>query len=262
MFSLIDPELSLLAENMDRFTEIGVTPIVSSYELCETSLDKYQMYEMLVKLGIPTAKCYLSIEDFENAMSAGEVSYPVFVKPRRGSASININAVESKEMLIALFHDYDDLIIQEYMQGQEYGADVYIDMISGKCTSIFLKEKIKMRAGETDKSVSVKDERLFEQIVSFVETVGYRGMIDIDLFYDNATDTWYLSEVNPRFGVEFYSGFVTSLTGCHVTMRHAEIADITMSLVIQPLHQDLDCPFVVITDRSKAFCVTRQQNQR
>ena len=25
-------------------------------------------------------------------------------------------------------------------------------------------------------------------------------MIDIDLFYDNATDTWYLSEVNPRFG--------------------------------------------------------------
>ena len=200
VFSLIDPELSLIAQNADRFIEAGVTPIVSSYELCETSLDKYKMYEMLVKLGIPTAKCYLSIEDFESAMEAGEVDFPVFVKPRKGSASININAVESKEMLIALFHDYDDLIIQEYMRGQEYGADVYIDLISGKCTDIFLKEKIKMRAGETDKSVSVKDERLFEQLVSFVETVGYRGMIDIDLFYDNAIDTWYLSEVNPRFG--------------------------------------------------------------
>lgn len=200
VFSLIDPELSLLADNADRFTEIGVIPIVSSYELCETSLDKYRMYEMLVKLGIPTAKCYLTMEAFETAFSEGEIDYPVFVKPRNGSASININAVESKEMLIALFHDYDDLIIQEYMKGQEYGADVYIDLISGKCTDIFLKEKIKMRAGETDKSVSVKDERLFEQIVSFVETVGYRGMIDIDLFYDNATDTWYLSEVNPRFG--------------------------------------------------------------
>nr|WP_297705398.1 ATP-grasp domain-containing protein [uncultured Butyrivibrio sp.] len=200
VLSLIDPELSLLAENADRFTEAGVTPIVSSYELCEVSLDKYRMYEMLVKLGIPTAKCYLSIEDFESARADGEVDFPVFVKPRRGSASININAVESKEMLVALFHDYDDLIIQEYMKGQEYGADVYIDLISGKCTSIFLKEKLKMRAGETDKSVSVKDERLFEQLVSFVETVGYRGMIDIDLFYDNATDTWYLSEVNPRFG--------------------------------------------------------------
>ncbi|MCR5670089.1 MAG: ATP-grasp domain-containing protein [Butyrivibrio sp.] len=200
VFSLIDPELSLIAENADRFVQAGITPIVSSYELCETSLDKYRMYEMLVKLGIPTAKCYLSIEDFETAMSEGEIDFPVFVKPRKGSASININAVESKEMLIALFHDYDDLIIQEYMRGQEYGADVYIDLISGKCTDIFLKEKIKMRAGETDKSVSVKDPELFELISNFVETVGYRGMIDIDLFYDNATATWYLSEVNPRFG--------------------------------------------------------------
>lgn len=200
VFSLIDPELSLLAKNADRFTAIGTTPIVPSYELCETSLDKYKMYEMLIKLGIPTAKCYLSIEDFENARSEGDIDFPVFVKPRRGSASININKVESMEMLTALFHDYDDLMIQEYMRGQEYGADVYIDLISEKCTSIFLKKKIKMRAGETDKSVSVIDENIFRQIIYFVETIGYTGIVDIDLFHDEENDIWYLSEVNPRFG--------------------------------------------------------------
>ncbi len=200
LFSLIDPELSLIAKNADRFLDIGVTPLVSSYELCETSLDKYRMYEMLIKLGIPTAKCYLSIEDFENAKEGGDIDYPIFVKPRRGSASIDINKVKSKEMLTALFHDYDDLMIQEFMTGQEYGADVYIDMVSGKCTSIFLKKKIKMRAGETDKSVSVINENIFDQIVYFVETIGYRGMIDIDLFHDEEEDVWYLSEVNPRFG--------------------------------------------------------------
>lgn len=200
VFSLIDPELSLLAKNAERFEEIGVTPIVSSYELCETSLDKYSMYEMLLKLGIPTAKCYKDIDTFESAMEQGETSFPIFVKPQKGSASININAVESQEMLSALFHDYEGLMIQEFMHGQEYGADVYIDMISGKCTSIFLKKKIKMRAGETDKSISVKDDRIFSQIAEFVEKVGYRGMIDIDLFHDDETGTWYLSEVNPRFG--------------------------------------------------------------
>lgn len=200
LFSLIDPELSLIAKNADRFTAIGTTPIVPSYELCETSLDKYKMYEMLVKLGIPTARCYLSIEDFLNAREEGDIDFPVFVKPRRGSASININKVESMEMLNALFHDYDDLMIQEYMKGQEYGADVYIDLISEKCTSIFLKKKIKMRAGETDKSVSVIDQHIFDQIIYFVETIGYRGVIDIDLFHDEENDVWYLSEVNPRFG--------------------------------------------------------------
>ena len=200
VLSLIDPELSLIAKNADRFTEIGVTPIVSSYELCETSLDKFKMYDMLCKLGIPTAKCYPSIEIFEASRESGEVDYPIFVKPQKGSASININEVRSKEMLTALFHDYDGLMIQEYMRGQEYGADVYIDMISGKCVSIFLKKKIKMRAGETDKSVSCRSENLFKQIATFVETVGYRGMIDIDLFYSEEEDKWYLSEVNPRFG--------------------------------------------------------------
>ncbi len=200
VLSLIDPELSLIAKNADRFEAIGVTPIVSSYELCETSLDKFRMYDMLCKLGIPTGVCYPSIDIFEASRQAGEVDYPVFVKPQKGSASININEVRSKEMLTALFHDYDGLMIQEYMRGQEYGADVYIDLISGKCVSIFLKKKIKMRAGETDKSVSCHDENLFFQISEFVENVGYRGMIDIDLFYNEDEDKWYLSEVNPRFG--------------------------------------------------------------
>ena len=45
LFSLIDPELSLLALNKDKFEAIGVTPIVSPYELCETCLDKYEMYK-------------------------------------------------------------------------------------------------------------------------------------------------------------------------------------------------------------------------
>ena len=200
IFSLIDPELSLIAKHADRFEAIGVTPIVSSYELCETSLDKFRMYDMLTKLGIPTATCYPSIDIFEASRMDGKVDYPVFVKPQKGSASININEVRSREMLTALFHDFDGLMIQEYMGGQEYGADVYIDLISGKCVSIFLKKKIKMRAGETDKSVSCHDQLLFEEIAEFVENAGYRGMIDIDLFYNEDEDKWYLSEVNPRFG--------------------------------------------------------------
>lgn len=196
--SLIDPELSLIAKERARFEQIGVTVVVSSYELCEASLDKYDMYEMLLKLGIPTAMSFLKIDLFRKAMEENRLHYPVFVKPRKGSASLNINKVSSDEELNTLFHVYDDLMIQEYMDGQEYGADAYVDMISGKCTQIFLKKKIKMRAGETDKSVSVKNDDAFRLIAQMAESAGYRGMIDLDLFEKNGT--WYLSEVNPRFG--------------------------------------------------------------
>ncbi|MCM1385947.1 MAG: ATP-grasp domain-containing protein [Bacillus sp. (in: Bacteria)] len=198
VFSLIDPELSMLAKEKDRFLEIGATPIISPYDLVETCFDKYKMYQMLCRMQIPTGKCYVEKEKFYQAVERGEISYPVFVKPVKGSASININKVNSKEEIELLFTLYDDLMIQEYMDGQEYGADVYIDMISGKCTSIFVKKKIKMRAGETDKSVSFKDEKLFAMLENFVEKCGFRGMIDIDIF--DIGGAYYLSEVNPRFG--------------------------------------------------------------
>lgn len=197
-FSLIDPELSLLAKEKERFLAVGTTPVISPYELVETCFDKYRMFQMLREMGIPTGKCYMDKEEFYQAKEEGKISYPVFVKPVRGSASLNINQVTSKQEIETLFERYDDLMIQEFMHGQEYGADVYIDMLSGKCTSIFLKKKIRMRAGETDKSVSVKNPALFEMIQNFVEKCGFCGMIDIDLFEQNGT--FYLSEVNPRFG--------------------------------------------------------------
>ncbi len=198
VFSLIDPELSLLAAKKEDFLAIGTVPVISKADIIETCFDKLAMFSLLKKMSIPTAKCYARKEDFYRDAAADKAGYPVFVKPVKGSASININKVMSREEIEVLFARYDDLMIQEYMDGQEYGADVYIDMISGKCTTIFLKKKLKMRAGETDKSVSVQNERLFNLIKNFVESCGFYGMIDIDIFHINGE--YYISEVNPRFG--------------------------------------------------------------
>lgn len=197
-FSLIDPELSLLAREKARFLAAGTVPVVSPAEIVEICFDKFKMYEQLNRLGIPTGKCYLRKEDFYRAEATGEITYPVFVKPVRGSASININQVTSAAEIEVLFDRYEDLMIQEFMDGTEYGADVYIDMISGKCTSIFIKKKIKMRAGETDKAVSFQDKELFILIKNYVETCGFCGMVDVDIFAVNGR--YYISEVNPRFG--------------------------------------------------------------
>lgn len=198
VLSLIDPELSLLAANEDKFKAIGTTIIGSSYELCEMALDKMQMYNWLVEHGYNCARSWMDKDEFFKAVDAGEVSYPVFVKPYRGSASISISKVYDKETVDLLFAHEDDLMIQEFLDGQEIGADVYIDLISGEVVSIFTKKKIKMRAGETDKAVSFKDPALFALIEKFVLEAGYRGQIDIDIFEINGQ--YYISEVNPRFG--------------------------------------------------------------
>lgn len=198
ILSLIDPELSLIAENESEFTEIGVRVIGSSYALCEMSLDKFQMYEWLKGHNYKCAKSYIKKEEFYKGLEAGKIDFPVFVKPTRGSASISISKAYDKETVDLLFAHEDGLMIQEFLKGQEIGADVYIDMMSGEVVSIFTKKKLKMRAGETDKAVSFKDEKLFELIKDFVSKAGYRGPIDIDIF--DVDGEYYISEVNPRFG--------------------------------------------------------------
>jgi carbamoyl-phosphate synthase large subunit len=205
VLSLIDPELSLLAEHRQAFMDIGTAPITSDYEVLEMCLDKYKMYQFLIENGFKTVKSYIDKEQFYSDVEAALVNYPVFVKPVKGSASINISKATSKEEIELLFNRFDNLMIQEFMDGIEYGADVYIDLLSNEPVSIFIKEKIKMRAGETDKSVSIKDEELFELIKKFVKEAGFKGIIDIDIFKVNGE--YYISEVNPRFGGGYPHGY-------------------------------------------------------
>ena len=198
VLSLIDPELSLLAEHRQEFEALGVKVIGSSYELCELSLDKYEMYLWLKERGYSCAKSYMDKAAFCADLEKGAISFPVFVKPARGSASIAISKADDMQMLDFLFDRGEGMMIQEFMNGQEIGADAYIDMVSGEVVSIFTKKKVKMRAGETDKALSFKDEKLFDLLKKFITEAGFSGQIDIDVF--DVGGVYYISEVNPRFG--------------------------------------------------------------
>lgn len=198
ILSLIDPELSLLAAHKQDFLDIGTIPIISDPETIEICFDKYKMFNFLTHKGIGTVKSYIDKEQFFSDVEKGFIDYPVFVKPVKGSASININKVTSRKEVELLFSEFDNLLIQEFMDGVEYGADVYIDMISSEPVAIFTKEKIKMKGGETDKAVSIKDEKLFKLIKDFLREAKYKGIIDIDIF--KVDGEYFISEVNPRFG--------------------------------------------------------------
>ena len=90
------------------------------------------------------------------------------------------------------------LIIQEYMDCIDLDADVYIDTITHEAVAAFSKKKIETRIGGASKTVSFKDEKLFDFISKIVKTLKFNGPVDMDFFYRDGQ--YYLSEVNPRFG--------------------------------------------------------------
>lgn len=196
--TFIDPEIEVLAKNRNRFKEHGVEVLAPYEETASICFDKYKMYEHLMKCGIPTVPTWCTIEDFENAWRDGKVDFPVFVKPRTGSGSVGARRVYNYDILVESFREDPSLIIQELMECEDIDADVYIDTISHNAVSAFTKKKIETRIGGASKTVSFKDEKLFDLIGKIVSTLKFNGPIDMDFFFKNGQ--YYLSEVNPRFG--------------------------------------------------------------
>ncbi len=196
--TFIDPEIEVLAKNRDRFSALGVEVLAPYEKTAELCFDKYRMFKHLTEKGIRTVMTWGCLEDFDVALSNGEISFPVFVKPRTGSGSVGARKVTTYEELKVAVEADPSLIIQELMVCEDIDADVYIDTISHKAVRAFSKKKIETRIGGASKTISFKDQKLFDCIQKAVSVLEFNGPVDMDFFYRDGE--YYLSEVNPRFG--------------------------------------------------------------
>lgn len=215
ILSLNDLELPLLASSKEKFKRIGVTVIVSDSEVIAVCFDKWKTTSFLQEAGINTPRTYITLQDALQALDCNELSFPLVIKPRWGSASIGIEFPETldelklafelltlrlKKSILATASSEDitrAIIIQEKIDGQEYGMDILNDL-EGNFIAAFPKKKLAMRAGETDKSVSVVDERFTEVARSISSGLKHIGNLDCDVF--EREDGLYVLELNPRFG--------------------------------------------------------------
>ena len=197
ILTLIDPELVLLSDYKEKFEAQGIKLILSDLDFIKQTFDKfgfYNTYKDTIKL-VETVGSY---EDALKKLNSGEWSYPLFAKLRDGSASIGIKKIAAPSDFEGV-KENKQYIYQPFIDGTEYGVDVYFDMISGNLVSVFMKKKIAMRAGETDKAESVKSDKVLEEIKKLKNIKGLYGPIDVDVFVSNDSDV-FINEINPRFG--------------------------------------------------------------
>lgn len=196
--TFIDPEIEFLSKNREEFEKIGVEVLAPYYDTAKLCFDKYEMFKYLKKHNINTVNTYGTIDDFKKALDNKEIFFPVFVKPRRGSGSVGARKVSNMEELERIIRIDSSLIIQELMDCVDMDADVYIDTISHKAVSAFSKRKLETKIGGASKTISFKDDILFNFIEIIVSKFQFNGPVDMDFFYRDGQ--YYLSEINPRFG--------------------------------------------------------------
>ena len=100
---LIDPELEVLAAHYDEFRSNGVMAVVSPAKTIEIAFDKYQTWLHAKQAGIDVPETVTTIEEAIKLISAGKFSWPVMVKPRKGSASMYVYNCRNEDELRLAF---------------------------------------------------------------------------------------------------------------------------------------------------------------
>lgn len=198
IFTMIDPEIELLALHRQLFDNIGIRLFVPSLSTAQLCFDKFVFYEYLTEHDISTVLTFDSIAFFAQAFEEGVINFPVFVKPRKGSASVGARTVFSMDELEMASKLDPTLIIQEYMDCDDVDVDAYVDAVSGETVRIFSKLKLETRIGGASKTVSFHDKNLDEFVVRINKLFSFVGPINMDFFRKDGK--YYISEINPRFG--------------------------------------------------------------
>ena len=93
------------------------------------------------------------------------------------------------------------IMIQEKLTGQEFGLDVMNDL-QGNNVAVSVKKKLAMRAGETDKAITVDLPEVRAMGKKIGENLHHIGNLDVDIM-QRANGDYCVLELNPRFGGGF-----------------------------------------------------------
>lgn len=217
LISLNDLELPILANNKHLFEELGVKVIVSSPEVIDICFDKYKTAQWIESIGLKSPKTYIRLEDAKKALETGEISFPLFMKPRWGSGSIGLESISDMEDLDIYYNilmkkikktilatasiGNEYILIQEKLTGNEYGLDVMNDL-DGNNVGVSVKQKLAMRSGETDKAITLDLPDVKQMGERIGKELRHIGNLDVDIM-QRANGDYCILELNPRFGGGF-----------------------------------------------------------
>lgn len=214
LLCLNDLELPILAENKAKFEALGVKVIVSDPEVIDICFDKYKTAQWVESIGLYAPQTYVTLASAKEALAKGEILFPLFMKPRWGSGSIGLETIDDMEELDIYYHllmkkikktilatasvGDEYIMIQEKLSGNEFGLDVMNDL-EGNNVAVSVKQKLAMRAGETDKALTVDLPEVRKMGAAIGRNLKHIGNLDVDIM-QRANGDYCVLELNPRFG--------------------------------------------------------------
>lgn len=192
----VDTDLAVIAEQRDALAALGCCALIGEPGVIRICRDKVRTFEFLKANGVDTPATFTP-----QALAAGAPPpYPLFIKPRTGSASLGTHKVEDLDDLNYYLKRVPDPIVQEFVAGVEHTLDVYVGL-GGSPRCVVPRARWQVRNGEVSKGVVVKDREVMDAGRRVVEALGpsVRGLVTLQCIVTTERRIRFI-EINPRFG--------------------------------------------------------------
>lgn len=180
-------------------------------------MDKLRTKQVWQSAGIPTPAFALLISEADALQAAGQLDYPLIVKPAHEGSSIGISKVDAPAALPRAWRDaaqYDGCVLAEqWITGREYTAGILgeqvLPLIRLETPRVFYDYEAKYQSDSTRYLIpcglDTGRERELQQLsLAAFEAVGADGWGRVDFMLDESGSPWFI-EVNTVPGLTDHS---------------------------------------------------------
>ena len=162
----LDPFLLPFSRRRHEIERLGARLMVSPTESILITRDKWLTYSLL-RDHVPVPTSWIVRETVN-------VPFPVFIKPRYGSGSVDAFRVNSAEELDYRFGQIESPIVQELLAGDEYTIDCLADE-SGTLLVSIPRRRLEVKAGVCIKSQIIASDELNDMAAKISSLVRFSG---------------------------------------------------------------------------------------
>jgi carbamoyl-phosphate synthase large subunit len=196
---------------------MGVVAAMSDLDAMTTCQNKWEFY----------LKAHGAFPLPETGRDPGSwTRFPCFVKPTFGKGSRGVHRCRTRGELEFYTSQAPDLLIQEYLPGEEYTVDVLSDL-SGVPLLAVPRVRLETDDGISCKGRVVRDPELEQMCLAMASHLGLEGPTCMQLKRDE-TGRPKFTEVNPRIGG---GSMFTTLAGVNIPML---LLDVIAGTAIAP----------------------------
>ncbi len=211
LLPMSDVTLNLIACMRPQLPIDLAVPIPTTEQIARAH-DKRELIRLAGTLGIPVPATLAPDDLGQIENLSRQIQYPAIVKPRFSRfreggtwrASV-VEIVRNRDELLCKYRAMHDVIplplIQDRLEGQ--GVGVFVLLWDGSIKAAFAHRRLREKPPWGGVSVLCEsvplDQKLFEQSVCLLKTIGWQGVAMVEYKIDHRDDVAKLMEVNGRF---------------------------------------------------------------